>query len=124
MRAVDANMFTPISLIKSVIDGMIERHFGRIINITTAGVKSPGTYPRLGLSIAARSGLTGFIGTLARQVAHANVTINGLLPSRFDTGRLRSLTRAQALSESRSQEDIAAEQLEHIPSRRLVSCLE
>ena len=52
-RAVDANMLTPISLIKSVIDGMIERRFGRIINITTAGVKSPGTYPRLGLSIAA-----------------------------------------------------------------------
>ena len=89
IRAADANMLTPIFLIRAVIDGMIERGFGRIVNITTSGVKSPGTYPQLGISIGVRSGLTGFVGVLSRQVARYNVTINGLLPGRFETDRLR-----------------------------------
>jgi len=88
VRAIDANMLTPIFLIRAVIDGMMARGFGRIVNITTSGVKSPGTYPQLGISIGVRSGLTGFAGVLSRQVARHNVTINGLLPGRFDTDRL------------------------------------
>jgi len=89
VRAFDANMLTPILLIREVIDGMIDPRFGRIINITSSGVKSPGTYPQLGVSIGVRAGLTGFIGVLSRQVVHYNVTINGLLPGRFETDRLR-----------------------------------
>ncbi|MBV8969691.1 MAG: SDR family NAD(P)-dependent oxidoreductase, partial [Verrucomicrobia bacterium] len=76
VRAFDANMLTPILLIRAVVDGMIDRRFGRIVNITTSGVKSPGTYPQLGVSIGVRSGLTGFMGVLSRQVARHNVTIN------------------------------------------------
>jgi 3-oxoacyl-[acyl-carrier protein] reductase len=84
IRAVDANMLTPIFLIRAVLDGMVARGFGRIVNITTSGVKSPGTYSQLGISIGVRSGLTGFVGVLSRQVARHNVTINGLLPGRFE----------------------------------------
>jgi len=89
LRAIESNMLTPIFLIRATIDGMISRRFGRIVNITTSGVKSPATYPQLGVSIGVRAGLTGFIGTLARQVAKHNVTINGLLPGRFLTERLQ-----------------------------------
>src|SRR5580765_7986421 len=88
IKAVDANMLTPIFLIKSVVDGMIGRKFGRIVNITSASVKSP--IPELGMSNGARAGLTGFVAGLARQVARHNVTINGLLPGPFLTDRLRS----------------------------------
>jgi len=90
IRAVDANMLTPIFLIRAVIDGMIARGFGRIVNITTSGVKNPAAYPPLGVSIGVRSGLTGFVAVLSRQVARHNVTINGLLPGRFETDRLRA----------------------------------
>jgi 3-oxoacyl-[acyl-carrier protein] reductase len=89
IRAIDANMLTPIFLIRAVLDGMVARGFGRILNITTSGVKSPGICPQLGSSIGVRSGLTGFVGVLSRQVASHNVTINGLLPGRFETDRLR-----------------------------------
>ena len=75
-------------LIKAVVDGMIARKFGRIVNITSGSVKSP--IPELGMSNGARAGLTGFVGGLARQVARHNVTINGLLPGPFLTERLRS----------------------------------
>src|SRR5262249_22748991 len=85
IRAVDANMLTPIFLIRAVIDGMIARGFGRIVNITTSGVKNPAAYPPLGVSIGVRFGLTGFVAVLSRQVARHNVTINGLLPGRFET---------------------------------------
>ena len=87
MKAIDANMLTPIELIKATVDGMIARKFGRVINITSGAVKMP--IPELGLSNGARSGLTGFVAGLARQVAQHNVTINGLLPGPFDTDRLR-----------------------------------
>ena len=89
IHAIEANMLTPIFLIRAVLDGMVARGFGRIVNITTSGVKSPGIYPQLGISIGVRSGLTGFVGVLSRQVAGHNVTINGLLPGRFETDRLR-----------------------------------
>ena len=85
--ALEANMLTPIDLIKATVDGMISRRFGRIVNITSSAVKSP--IATLGLSNGARGGLTGFIAGLARQVAAHNVTINNLLPGAFDTDRLR-----------------------------------
>ena len=76
IQAVDANMLTPIFLIRAVIDGMIARGFGRIVNITTSDVKNPASFPPLAVSIAVRSGLTGFVAVLSRQVARHNVTIN------------------------------------------------
>ncbi len=88
IRALDANMLTPIELIKATVDGMIERRFGRIVNITSSAVKAP--IDILGLSNGARTGLTGFVAGLARNVARHNVTINNLLPGPFDTDRLRS----------------------------------
>jgi 3-oxoacyl-[acyl-carrier protein] reductase len=86
LKALDANMLAPIELIKAVIDKMIARRFGRIVNITSSAVKAP--IPILGLSNGARSGLTGFVAGLARQVAPHQVTINNLLPGSFDTDRL------------------------------------
>lgn len=87
--AFEANMLTPILLIQALIDGMISRNFGRIINITTAGVHSPGSYPQMGMSIGVRAGLTGAVATLSRRVAKHNVTINNILPGRFQTQRLQ-----------------------------------
>ncbi|MGI9310925.1 MAG: SDR family oxidoreductase [bacterium] len=91
--AVNANMFTPIALIKATLDGMIERGFGRIVNITSAAVKAP--IAVLGLSNGARAGLTGFIAGLARQTGRG-VTINNLLPGPHQTDRLRANYRFQA----------------------------
>ncbi len=88
LDALDANMLTPIELIKATIDGMIANGFGRIVNITSHMVKEP--VGLLGLSNGARSGLTGFIGGLARDVAGSGVTINNMLPGQFDTDRLKS----------------------------------
>jgi 3-oxoacyl-[acyl-carrier protein] reductase len=87
LSAIDANMLAPIELIKSTIDGMIERGFGRIVNITSISVKAPAGY--LGLSNGARSGLTGFVAGVARDVSKHNVTINNILPGSFGTDRLR-----------------------------------
>lgn len=94
IKAVDANMITPILLSKAVVDGMAERKFGRIVNITSSSVKAP--IPILGLSNGARAGLTGFISGLARQVAKNGVTINNLLPGRFLTDRLKGTIGAQS----------------------------
>jgi 3-oxoacyl-[acyl-carrier protein] reductase len=93
-QALQNNMVTHIMLIKAVVDSMVERRWGRIINITSAAVKSP--YPSLGLSNGARAGLTGFIAGLSRQVAKHNVTINNLLPGSHETDRLVKLTEADA----------------------------
>jgi 3-oxoacyl-[acyl-carrier protein] reductase len=87
-KAVNANMLTPIMLIRAVVDGMCQRRFGRIVNITSSSVKSP--IAILGMSNGARAGLTAFCAGIARQVAKYNVTINGLLPGPFLTDRLRS----------------------------------
>ena len=87
IKALDANMLTAIFLIKATVDGMIERGFGRVVNITSAAVKSP--IPILGLSNGARAGLTGFVAGLSRETVRHNVTINGLLPGPFNTDRLR-----------------------------------
>jgi 3-oxoacyl-[acyl-carrier protein] reductase len=94
IRALDANMLTPILLIKATVDGMIRRRFGRVVNITSVSVKSP--IPILGLSNGARAGLTGFIAGLARETVPHNVTINNLLPGPFDTDRLRATIAATA----------------------------
>ena len=88
IKALDANMLTPIELIKSTVDGMIARKFGRIVNITSGAVKAP--IDILGLSNGARSGLTGFVAGLSRKTVLHNVTINGLLPGPFETDRLKS----------------------------------
>ena len=88
LSALNANMLTPIELIKASVDGMCGRGYGRIINITSSSVKSP--IPTLGLSNGARAGLTGFVAGVARQVVASGVTINGILPGPFDTDRLRS----------------------------------
>ena len=85
---VENNMVTPIAMVRRVLDGMVERRFGRIVNITSASVKTP--LAGLDVSSGARAGLTGFLAGIAREVAHANVTINFLLPGSFDTDRLRS----------------------------------
>ena len=107
IKALDANMLTPIELIKAVIDPMAERGFGRIVNITSGAVKAPIDF--LGLSNGARSGLTGFIAGLARQprVASRNVTINNLLPGAFDTDRLQTTLRATAGKTGQSIEQVA-----------------
>ena len=94
IAALDANMLTPIELIKATVDGMLGRGFGRIINITSSAVKAP--IDILGLSNGARSGLTGFVAGLARKTVLHNVTINNLLPGPFDTDRLNAVFAAAA----------------------------
>ena len=115
-RAVGANMITPIMLIRAVVDGMIARRFGRIVNITSAAVKAP--IPALGLSNGARAGLTGFIAGLSRQVAQHNVTINALLPGPFDTDRLRSIMGMTAKQAGKPLEEILAARRAENPARR------
>jgi len=88
VAALDANMLTPIALIQALVPGMMERGWGRVVNITSRAVKSP--LAVLGLSNSARTGLTGFVAGTSRQVAHAGVTINNLLPGSHDTDRIRS----------------------------------
>ena len=107
LKACNANMITAIMLIKAVVDDMRERGFGRIVNITSSSVKAP--IAQLGLSNGARSGLTGFVAGLARQTVDRNVTINNILPGRFDTDRLRSGMAFAARKSGRSAEDIEAE---------------
>jgi len=116
IRAIDANMLTPIELIKATIDGMIARKFGRIVNITSSAVKAP--IDVLGLSNGARSGLTGFVGGLARKVARDNVTINNLLPGSFETDRLRSTMAARAKAGGKTVDDAMAEARTRIPAVR------
>lgn len=116
LAALDANMLTPIELIKATLDPMIERGFGRIVNITSAAVKAP--IDILGLSNGARSGLTGFVAGLARNSGHPNVTINNLLPGAFDTDRLRKNFSAQASKSGRAVEDVAAARAATIPAGR------
>ena len=94
VAALDANMLTPLAMIRSVLDGMVERRFGRIVNITSAMVKTP--LSPMGLSTGARAGLTSVAKALSRDVAHANVTINNLLPERIDTGRQRQMAELHA----------------------------
>ncbi|WP_233238886.1 SDR family oxidoreductase [Bordetella sp. LUAb4] len=115
IAALDANMLAPIELIRATVDGMIERRFGRIVNITSAAVKMP--IETLGLSNGARSGLTGFVAGLARQVVAHNVTINNLLPGPFETDRLLNTIKAAA-SASQTTEQLLEARRQRNPAKR------
>ena len=116
MKAVNGNMVTPIMLIKAVVDGMIARRFGRIVNITSGSVKSP--IPELGMSNGARAGLTGFVAGLARQVARHHVTLNGLLPGPFLTDRLRSGRVEAARQAGIPVDELIAQHFKNSPAGR------
>lgn len=118
LKALDANMLTPIELIKAVVDGMAERGFGRVVNITSAAVKAP--IDILGLSNGARSGLTGFVAGVARQtrLASRNVTINALLPGPFETDRLIGTMSGQAQKSGQSLDAVMDARRKTNPTQR------
>ncbi|MDA1117378.1 MAG: SDR family oxidoreductase [Proteobacteria bacterium] len=116
IKAIDANMLTPIELIKATVDGMIARKFGRVVNITSAAVRMP--IPELGLSNGARTGLTGFIAGLSRQTVQHNVTINALLPGPFDTDRLRGNMEFNAKKLGKTAAELAKVRAEANPAKR------
>ena len=116
IEALDANMLTPIALMRAVIDGMIERKFGRIINITSSGVKEPINV--LGLSNGARTGLTGFVAGLSRDVVQHNVTINNLLPGAFDTDRRAAIIEAGARASGKTPEEVRQDHIRQTPAGR------
>lgn len=116
LAGVDQNMVTPIEMIKAVIDGMADRNFGRIVNITSSSVLAP--IPGLDLSSGARAGLTAFLAGVAGSVAARNVTINNILPGRFDTDRLRSNLQWNAERQGRDLADMVAASESAIPARR------
>ncbi len=116
-KALNANMLTPIELIKATIDGMIARKFGRIVNITSSAVKAP--LDSLGLSNGARSGLTGFVAGLSRSNVRHNVTINNLLPGLFDTDRQKATVGHWAKERGITFEEMKAQRVAHIPAGRL-----
>ncbi len=118
IKAVDANMLTPIELIKATVDGMADRKFGRIVNITSSAVKAP--IDILGLSNGARSGLTGFVAGVARtqKLAANNVTINNLLPGAYDTDRLRGTMKGASEKTGQSIEAIVEARKKTIPAQR------
>jgi 3-oxoacyl-[acyl-carrier protein] reductase len=122
IAAIDANMLTPIELIKSTVDAMITRRFGRIVNITSSSVKAP--IEILGLSNGARSGLTGFVAGLSRKTVEHNVTINNLLPGQFDTDRLRGTTATTAQKLGKSVDEVAESRRMLIPAKRFGNSLE
>lgn len=114
--ALDSNMLAPIELIKALVDGMMARRFGRIVNITSSAVKAP--IDILGLSNGARSGLTGFVAGLARTTVAQNVTINNLLPGPFATDRLAATLQAGASMSQRSYEAVEAAWRAQVPAGR------
>ena len=117
IKAVDANMLTPIELIQATVDRMAERGFGRIINITSGAVKAP--IDNLGLSNGARSGLTGFIAGVARsKLASQGVTINNLLPGAFDTDRLNTTMAGAAQKTGKSIDEVKDARKKTIPAQR------
>jgi 3-oxoacyl-[acyl-carrier protein] reductase len=117
LDGVIANMVVPIELIQKVIDPMVARKFGRIVNITSGTVKAP--LVGLDLSSGARAGLTAFLAGVARSVAASNVTINFMLPGTFDTDRLRSNFEANAKKRNISVEQAKAERVATVPARRI-----
>jgi 3-oxoacyl-[acyl-carrier protein] reductase len=117
IAALDANMLAPVLMIRSVLDGMVERGFGRIVNITSAMVKTP--MAPMGLSTGARSGLTSVSKALSRQVASANVTLNNLLPERIDTDRQRAMAELRSKLGGVSIEQAYEEMKQTIAAGRL-----
>ncbi len=124
LAALEANMLTPIELIKATVDAMAARGFGRIVSITSGAVKAP--IDVLGLSNGARSGLTGFVAGVARQpqIAGRNVTINNLLPGAFETDRLRKGWAASAAKTGQSIEDVMGKRRATIPAQRFGTAAE
>ena len=117
IKAIDANMLTPIELIKATVDGMAARGFGRIINITSSAVKAP--IDILGLSNGARSGLTGFVAGVSRSaLAAKGVTINNLLPGAFDTDRLKTTMKGAAEKSGQLIEAVLDARRKTIPAQR------
>jgi 3-oxoacyl-[acyl-carrier protein] reductase len=118
LKALDANMLTPIELIKATVDKMAERGFGRVVNITSGSVKAP--IDVLGLSNGARSGLTGFVAGVARtKLAERGVTVNGLLPGWFDTDRVRTTAAAAGQRAGITAEAFIEARKQVVPARRL-----
>jgi 3-oxoacyl-[acyl-carrier protein] reductase len=115
-KAVEGNMLTPIALIHATVYGMMERGFGRILNITSSSVKSP--IPTLELSNGARCGLTGAVAALARKSARRNVTINALLPGPFETDRLRATSQKIAEASGATFEAVHNARKKEIPAQR------
>ncbi len=116
IRALDANMLTPIALMTALMPGMIDRGWGRVVNITSQSVKAP--VPALGLSNAARTGLTGYVAGTARQVAQYGVTVNNLLPGIHDTDRAVALDGGVSRAQNISVEEARANREATIPTRR------
>ncbi|MEQ8395583.1 SDR family oxidoreductase [Thalassobaculum sp.] len=116
LKGVTANMITPIELIQRAVDGMVERRFGRIVNITSVSVKMP--VFGLDLSSGARAGLTAFLAGVSRSVAHANVTINNILPGYFDTDRYRAGIDATAKAQGKSHDAMHDERVATVPAKR------
>ncbi len=116
IKALDANMLTPIALMKALMPGMIERGWGRVVNITSQSVKAP--IPVLGLSNSARAGLTGYVAGTARQVAQHGVIVNNLLPGIHATDRAQSLDGGVSQQEGISMEEARARREATIPARR------
>ena len=116
IKALDANMLTPIALMKATLPGMMKRGWGRVVNITSVSVKSP--VPVLGLSNSARAGLTGYVAGTARQVAHTGVVINNLLPGIHATDRAISLDEGAAETQGITPEQAKANREATIPVRR------
>ncbi len=116
IRALDANMLTPIALMQAVLPGMMQRGWGRVVNITSVSVKAP--VPVLGLSNSARAGLTGFVAGTARQVAGKGVTINNLLPGIHATDRAVALDQGVVRARNISYEEAQAERMATIPAGR------
>lgn len=112
--AIQSNMLTPILLTTAILPGMISRKWGRIVNITSGSVKSP--IPHLGLSNAARAGLTGFVAGTARQVAKDGVVMNNLLPGQHDTDRIVGLLQGRAKAEDISVEEARAKSQAALPT--------
>jgi 3-oxoacyl-[acyl-carrier protein] reductase len=115
-RAVEANMVTPIMLMKAYVDGMAKRGFGRVVNITSSSVKAPISV--LGLSNGARAGLTGFVAGLAREIAATGVTVNNLLPGSFETDRLTGIMAKDAAKSGISLEEARQKALAQQPAGR------
>ena len=123
IKALDANMLTPIELMKATVDAMAARGFGRVVNITSGAVKAP--IGVLGLSNGARSGLTGFVAGLARSsITARGVTINGLLPGAFATDRLRTTMQAGAVKSGQDPDAVMKAREQAIPARRFGSAEE
>ncbi len=116
IRALDANMLTPIALMQAALPAMMERGWGRVVNITSVSVKAP--IAQLGLSNAARTGLTGFVAGTSRQVAPKGVTINNLLPGIHDTDRGGALDRGASQAQGISVEDARKRREATIPAGR------